>query len=53
MINKNSRIFLAGHRGLVGSEIYDFLKNEGFKNIFIASKKRLNLLDQKKVFNFF
>ena len=53
MINKNSRIFLAGHRGLVGSEIYDFLKSEGFKNIFIASKKRLNLLDQKKVFNFF
>ena len=53
MLNNNSKIFLAGHKGLVGSEIYDFLKSKSFKNIYVASRKRLNLLNQKKVFNFF
>lgn len=53
MINKNSKIFLAGHKGLVGSEIFDFLKNEGFKNVYVASRKKLDLLNQKKVFNYF
>lgn len=53
MLNNKSKIFLAGHKGLVGSEIYDFLKSKSFKNIYVASRKRLNLLNQKKVFNFF
>ncbi len=52
MISKNSKIFLAGHKGMVGSAIFRRLKKDGYKNIIIASKKKLNLLDQKKVKNF-
>ena len=53
MINKNSKIFIAGHKGLVGSSVYSLLRNKGYKKIFVASKNKLNLLDKKKVENFF
>ena len=49
MINKNSKIFLAGHKGMVGSAILRKLKELNYKNIFIATKKQLDLSDQKKV----
>ena len=49
---KNTKIFLAGHRGLVGSAILRKLIKKNYKNIILADKKKLNLLDQKKVFNF-
>ncbi len=52
MINKNSKIFLAGHNGMVGSAIFRKLKTLRYKKIYIQSKKQLNLIDQKKVFNF-
>ena len=52
MISKNSKIFLAGHKGMAGSAIFNRLKKDGYKNIIIASKKKLNLLDQTKVKNF-
>ena len=52
MISKNSKIFLAGHKGMVGSAIFNRLKKDGYKNVVIASKKKLNLLDQTKVKNF-
>ncbi len=52
MIKKNDKIFVAGHNGLVGSAIVRKLKSKGYKNIIIVEKKKLNLLDQKKVFNF-
>lgn len=52
MINKNSKIFLAGHKGHLGSAIYKKLKKKGFKKIITIDKKKLNLLDQKKVFSF-
>ena len=45
-------IFLAGHKGLVGSAILRKLKKLNFKNIITINKDKLNLLDQKKVFNF-
>ena len=48
MLPKNTKIFLAGHNGMVGSSIYKELINQGYKNIITASKKKLNLLDQKK-----
>ena len=48
MLAKNSKIFLAGHKGMVGSAIYKELKFQGYKNIITVSKKALNLLDQKK-----
>ena len=49
---KNTKIFLAGHRGLVGSAILRKLIKKNYKNIILADKQKLNLLDQKKVFNF-
>ena len=52
MINKNSKIFVAGHKGMVGSTIVRKLKKKGFSKIIIADKKKLDLLDQDKVFKF-
>ena len=52
MISKKSKIFIAGHRGMVGSSIHRKLKKIGYKNLLLVDKKKLNLLDQKKVHNF-
>ena len=52
MLNKSTKIFLAGHNGLVGGAILKQLINRGYKNIITISKKKLDLRDQKKVFNF-
>lgn len=52
-MNKNSRIFIAGHNGLVGSAVYRNLLDKGYKNLFIVSKKKLDLKDSKKVEIFF
>ena len=52
MINKKSKIFIAGHKGMVGSAIYKKLVERGYKNIIVVEKKKLNLLDQRKVFHF-
>ena len=46
------KIFIAGHKGMVGSAIFRKLKNKPNK-IFIADKIKLNLLDQKSVLSFF
>ena len=52
MINKNSKIFVAGHSGLVGSAIVRKLKNKGYKKIITETKFNLDLTNQIKVFNF-
>ena len=52
MINKKSKIFVAGHKGMVGSAIIRKLKKKGFSKIIFVDKKKLNLLDQNKVFKF-
>ena len=52
MIKKNSKIFVAGHKGLVGSAVVRILKKEGYTNILTATKKKLDLIDQKKTFKF-
>lgn len=52
MITKNTKIFLAGHNGLVGSAILRRLIFLGYKNILIVDKKKLDLTNQKKVFLF-
>ena len=46
------KIFLAGHRGLVGSAILKKLEQKGYKKIITASKSKLNLLNQNSVNNF-
>ncbi len=53
MINKNSKIFVAGHNGLIGSAIVRKLKSLNYKKILTRSKKNLDLTDQKKVSNYF
>ena len=52
MITKNSKIFVAGHKGLVGSAVVRRLKFYGYKNVITASKQKLDLTDQKKAFDF-
>ncbi len=46
------KVFLAGHKGLVGSAILRKLKEKKYKNIITVEKKKLNLLDQNNVFKF-
>ena len=52
MINKNSKIYVSGHKGLVGSAILRKLKKEGYKNIICKSRKDLDLTNQTKVYDF-
>lgn len=49
----DSRIYVAGHRGLVGSAIVKKLTESGYKNIITASKEELDLRDKSKVIDFF
>lgn len=49
MINKNSKIFIAGHKGMIGSAILRKLKKLKYKNLFYKTRKELDLTDQKKV----
>ena len=51
-INKKSKIFLAGHKGMVGSAIHSYLKSKAFENIIIIDKKKLNLLNQNQTKKF-
>jgi len=53
MMLKDSKIFVAGSRGLVGSAIVRKLKTEGFTNILTTSKGELNLIDQDSTSRFF
>ena len=53
MINKNSKIFIAGHNGLIGSAILRKLKDDNYKNLYTKSKTELDLRDQKKVLKYF
>ena len=48
----NSKIFLAGHKGLVGSAILKKLKERGYKQIILKDRKQLNLEDQFKTYSF-
>jgi len=50
-LNK-AKIFLAGHKGLVGSAVYKLFKKNGFTNIIIVSKKKLDLTNSTNVINF-
>ncbi len=52
MINSNSKIYVAGHKGLVGSAILRKLKLKGFKNVIFRSKKQLDLKNQENVLKF-
>lgn len=49
----NSKIFVAGHRGMVGSAIVSDLKNKGYTNIIARTSSELNLINQQAVVDFF
>jgi GDP-L-fucose synthase len=53
MINTSKRIFVAGHRGMVGSAIVRALKRIGFKDILTANRDVLDLTNQEEVNSFF
>ena len=53
MKNRNFKIFVAGHKGLVGSAIVRKLREKNYKRIITIDKSKLDLTDQRKVLNFF
>ena len=53
MINIHSKIFVAGHNGMLGSSILRILKQKGYKNLITIEKKKLDLRDQMLVKSFF
>ncbi|TRZ46034.1 GDP-L-fucose synthase family protein [Robertkochia solimangrovi] len=52
-MNKDSKIYIAGHRGMVGSAIWRALENSGYSNLVGRTSKELDLRDQKAVTLFF
>ena len=51
-INKNNKIFIAGHKGMVGSALVKFLKKKNYNKIITINKKKLNLLNQQQTEKF-
>ncbi len=49
MINHKSKIFIAGHKGMLGSAILRILKKKGYKKLLIIDKNKLDLRNQKSV----
>ena len=52
-MNKQDKIYIAGHRGMVGSAIVRKLQAEGFENIITRSSAELDLMNQAAVMDFF
>lgn len=52
-MESNSKIYVAGHRGMVGSAIVRDLQSRGFNNIIHRTSSEMNLIDQKAVAEFF
>ena len=50
-LSKDDKIFITGHRGMVGSSIYRLFKKKGFKNLIIKTKDQL--ICRSKVEDFF
>lgn len=53
MLSKDSKIYIAGHHGLVGSAIWNNLEKRGYHNLVGRSHKELDLTDQYAVEKFF
>lgn len=52
-MDKNSKIYVAGHKGLVGSAITRLLEKQGYKNLILKTRQELDLLNQQSVADFF
>ena len=53
MINIKSKVFIAGHNGMLGSSIFRKFKKKGYQNIITVNKKKLDLRNQNAVEKFF
>jgi len=53
MIDLDSKIYVAGHKGMVGSALVRKLQSVGYTNLILRTRQELDLLDQKAVANFF
>ncbi|MEL6824340.1 MAG: NAD-dependent epimerase/dehydratase family protein, partial [Calditrichota bacterium] len=52
-MDKQRKIFVAGHRGMVGSALIRRLRDLGYENLIVRDRHELNLLDQEGVASFF
>ena len=52
-MKKETKIYIAGHRGMVGSAVWRALEKKGYTNLIGRTSKELDLKNQKSVFNFF
>ena len=52
-LEKGSKIFIAGHRGMVGSAIFRKLQKEGYSNLVFRTSSELDLSNQQAVTEFF
>ena len=52
-MNKDSKIFVAGHNGMVGKALVKALKQNGYTNILVEERKNLDLCDFQKVKTYF
>jgi GDP-L-fucose synthase len=52
-MKKDTKIYIAGHRGMVGSAVWRALEKKGYTNLIGRTSKELDLKNQKSVFNFF
>ena len=50
MISKKSKIYIAGHKGMVGSSLVRLFQKKGYTNLLTRTKKQLDLLDQSKTY---
>jgi GDP-L-fucose synthase len=53
MLDKSEKIFVAGHRGMVGSALIRRLESEGFSNLLVRDRSKLDLRDESAVTKFF
>ena len=52
-MHKDSKIYIAGHKGMVGNAVWNLLKTKGYQNLIGKSRKDLDLRNQKSVAHFF
>ncbi len=53
MLDRSEKIFVAGHRGMVGSAFIRWLESEGFSNLLVRDRSKLDLRDESAVAKFF
>ncbi|VEG62204.1 GDP-fucose synthetase [Campylobacter jejuni subsp. doylei] len=52
-MNKDSKIYIAGHKGTAGTSLVENLSKRGYKNLIFKTRQELDLLNQQAVVDFF